>query len=365
MTDFEKLAKEVEDGILGKNLGIPMGFSRLNKFIGLRRANMYLVGGYTGSGKTSIVDDAFVLNPADWFIKNESTSPQKLKVIYWSMERKKSFKIAKWVGRKIFMDHGVIIDTPRMMGWVKQKMTTDEHDLFLVYEDYINRIQEVVEIMEMPRNPMGIKKFVDEYALKNGEVEQIDQYKRIYHPNNQNLITLIIYDHVGLLKGEERIKVQYRTKKAIIDLASEDARNFRDFYGFSPIMVSQFNRDISNPSRLKNGDVEPMLEDFKETGNTQEDADVVLSLFDPFRYKVKDPIGYDLDQLRGEDGRKMYRCLKLLKNTYGGDDIRVGLAFLPEIGLCKEMPKIPRGTGLSSDVYDSIRDNSFFLNERE
>ena len=38
---------------------------------------------------------------------------------------------------------------------------------------------------------------------------------------------------------------------------SDELRYFRDFYGYSPAVVSQFNRDIYNPSRLKNGDFEP------------------------------------------------------------------------------------------------------------
>ena len=42
---------------------------------------------------------------------------------------------------------------------------------------------------------------------------------------------------------------------------SDELRYARDFYGYSPVVVSQFNRDISNPIRIKNGDVEPQLED--------------------------------------------------------------------------------------------------------
>jgi hypothetical protein len=63
------------------------------------------------------------------------------------------------------------------------------------------------------------------------------------------------------------------------DKMSDELRYARDFYGYSPVVVSQFNRDISNPMRLKNGDVEPQLEDFADSSSTQNDADVVLSSF--------------------------------------------------------------------------------------
>lgn len=45
---FETLSKEVADGIAGRNAGIPMGFQRLNRYIGIRKRIMFLVGGLTG-----------------------------------------------------------------------------------------------------------------------------------------------------------------------------------------------------------------------------------------------------------------------------------------------------------------------------
>ena len=60
---FELLKEEVRKGLEGKNNGVPMGFNRLNRYIGIRKSMYYLIGGLTGSGKTSFIDDAFVLNP--------------------------------------------------------------------------------------------------------------------------------------------------------------------------------------------------------------------------------------------------------------------------------------------------------------
>lgn len=78
---------------------------------------------------------------------------------------------------------------------------------------------------------------------------------------------------------------------------------------------------------------------FKDSGSTQEDADVVMSIFDPWRYKVNDPCGYDLNQLVDSNGSKYYRMLSVLKNSYGSDGVSLGLAFQGEVGHFKEMPK--------------------------
>lgn len=305
------------------------------------------------SGKTSFIDDAFVLNPIDWFIKNKATTNIKLKVVYRSMERSRSYKLAKWVARKIFLDQGIEIGVSKLLGWT-DTLTPEEYKLYQSYKPYMDEMENIVEIVDGAENPIGIAKDIKNYALRHGKIKKIDEYNNIYVPDDENLITIIVIDHIGLLKTT---KTQ-STKKAAIDKMSDELRYARDFFGFSPVVVSQFNRSISNPMRIKAGDVEPQLEDFKESANTQDDADVVLALFDPIRYKVEDPSGYDLGKLRDEYGAKYFRSLRLIKNSYGEDDIRVGLAFLGAMGMFKELPK---RKDISEADYDAIRNKSFFL----
>lgn len=351
---FQDLAKAVQDGIEGRNSGIPMGFDRLNRYIGIRKSMYTLVGGLTGSGKTSFIDDAYVLNPFDWYIsKQGQASGIKLQIIYRSMERSKTYKMAKWVSRKIFLDNGIIIPVSKLLGWTG-KMTHDEHDLFLQQEDYIGSMNEIITIIDGPENPVGIAKQLRDNAEANGEIHEVDKYNKVYVPNNDNTITLVVIDHVGLLKRTK----DYPSKKDSIDKMSDELRYARDFYGYSPVVVSQFNRDISNPMRIKNGDVEPQLEDFADSSSTQNDADVVLALFDPMRYKVTDPSGYNLDRLKDEFGAKYYRSLRLIKNSYGEDDVRIGLGFLGQIGMFKELKRLK---DMSEYDYQSVVNKSYFL----
>lgn len=349
---FELLKHEVELGLTGRNNGIPMGFDRLNRYIGIRKSMYFLVGGLTGSGKTSFIDDAFVLNPFDWYIMQKAPNI-KLRIIYRSMERSRTYKLAKWVSRKIFIDHAMIVPVSKLLGW-NEKMTKDEHDLFLMYEDYMNQMNDVITIIDGPENAVGVAKELKAHALQNGRIEQVDEFNKRYFPNNDNEITIVIIDHIGLLKTTK----DQTTKKQAIDKMSDELRYARDFYGYTPVVVSQFNRDISNPIRIKNGDVEPQLEDFAESSQTQNDADVVLALFDPMRYKVADPSGYALDKLKDEFGAKYFRNLRLIKNSYGEDDVRIGLGFMGQIGMFKELKK--RKDMTDSD-YESVINKTFFL----
>lgn len=351
---FEQLKKEVEHGMSGRNNSIPTGFNRLNYFMGIRKGMYYLVGGLTGSGKTSFIDDCFVLNPFDWYISDKNKTKVKLKIIYRSMERSRTYKLAKWVSRKIFLDQGMIIPVNKLLGWGSEKLTHDEHDLFLSYSEYINKMSEVITIIDGPENPVGIAKELKAYALERGRIEQVDEYNKQYIPDDENEVTLIIIDHIGLLKTTK----DQPNRKAAIDKMSDELRYARDFFGYSPVVVSQFNRDISNPIRLKNGDVEPQLEDFADSSQTQNDADVVLGLFDPIRYKVADPSKYDLAKLKDDFGAKYFRSLRIIKNSYGEDDIRIGMAFLGQIGMFKELPK--RSIITEAD-YESVVNKSYFL----
>ena len=351
---FDILNAEVNKGLAGKNQGIPMGFDRLTRYVGIRKSMYYLIGGNTGSGKTSFIDDAFVLNPVDWALSKEGqASGIKVKVWYRSMERSRTYKMAKWVSRKIFLDQGIIIPVGKLLGWT-DKLTKDEHDLFLYYKDYIDQLSEIVTIIDGPENPVGIAKELKTYALQNGKIEQLDEWNKIYVPDDPSQITMVVIDHIGLLKTTK----DQPTKKDAIDKMSDELRFARDFYGYSPVVVSQFNRSISNPMRIKNGDVEPQLEDFSDSSSTQNDADVVMALFDPMRYKVADPSGYDLDKLKDEYGAKYFRSLRLIKNSYGEDDIRIGLGFLGQIGMFKELP---RKKDITDDDYQSIINKSYFL----
>lgn len=358
MSDFRDLLGEIEDGISGKNEGISMGFPRLNNHISIREAIYTQIGGFTGSGKTSFVDDAFVLNPLETILFGKEKLEKDLEIIYFSMERRKNFKLAKFICRSIFKKYGLIIPIKRMLGWVTKsdRLTKDEHDIVLLHEEYIDAIMSKIHIISGPQNPTGIRKYVDEYAKARGVIDDSNKYNPVYIPNNPKLIVEVITDTTGLTKGEKDLP----KGKAAIDKSSEDKQRMRDLYKMSPVDVSQFNRDIANPMRIKNGDVSPTLEDFKETGAVSENADVVLALFDPWRYNVPDPSGYELEKLRDAEGKKFYRNISILKNSYGSDGIRMGLAFQPEIGNFREMKKKQDMTDYD---YSAILDNSYFLEQ--
>lgn len=353
MRDFNVLKEEVERGLEGRNSGIPMGFNRLNKYVGIRKRMYFLLFGATGSGKSAFCHSSFILNPFDWWYANKQNLNVKLKFILFSMERSKVYTLAKWTSRKIFLEQGVNIPIAKLLGWWDTKLTKDEHDLFLMYEDYVNELTEVCDILEGAQNPTGIYKYAKRYAEKNGKIEDINEYDKVYIPHHSNEIVIVVLDHMGLMKHERSMN-----KKEAIDKTSEYCQWMRDFLGFVPVAVSQINRDLSNPIYQKMDSFEPNLDQVKESGRPAEDSDVVISLFQPSRYKTNDASYNNVSKFISPEGADCFRSIKILKNTYGESDLRIGMGFHGSTGTFKELPKPKHMEGFD---YDSLFTGQFFL----
>lgn len=353
MKEFDILKEEVNRGLDGRNSGIPMGFDRLNKYVGLRKRMYFLLFGATGSGKSAFCHSSFILNPFDWWYANKDVTKMKLKFMLFSMERSKVYTLAKWTSRKIFLDQGINIPIAKLLGWWDTKLTKDEHDLFLMYEDYINELTEVCEIIEGAQNPTGIYKYAKKYAETNGRIDEISEFDKVYHPNDPNEIVIVIADHMGLMKPERNMN-----KKEAIDKTSEYFQWMRDFLGYIPVAVSQVNRDLSNPIYQKMDAFEPNLDQVKESGRPAEDSDVVISLFQPSRYKTNDASYNNVTKFISPEGADCFRSIKILKNTYGESDLRIGMAFHGSTGTFKELPKPKHMEGFD---YESLFTGQYFL----
>lgn len=346
------LFEEIERCQSPTNKSIPIGFNRLNRFIGIRKRVYTTVFGAPGSGKSSFVHSCFILNPYDWYIREKP--PFKLKVILFSLERSVLYTLAKWLSRKIFQEEGVVIPVAKMFKWWNEPLTSDEIDLMNRYKGYFEEMMEHVTIIGGGQNPTGIYKFVKDYAKSNGTFHKTNDYTTVYEPNNPNEVVIIVIDHIGLIKLESLMK----TKKEAIDKVSEYCQYFRDVLGYTPIVVSQLNRNLNNPIYLKLESFEPTIDDIKESGRPGEDSDVVISLFDPIRYRTEDP-KYDVHRFVDKNtGAKHFRSIKVLKNTYGEDDIRIGMAFMGSTGIFKELPK---STDMEGFDYDKLFNFEYYL----
>lgn len=339
---FDDFLDDVNRGRLGLNYGLSTGMPKLDNLIGgVQRSTYTCIGGNTGTGKTAFADAAFVLNPyADFLRQGINKDPNKprvsLRVFYYSFEIAAKRKIAKWVCFLMYESHGLIIDINEVYS-KRNQISEEKYQLIKSCRDYIERMLEYVHIYDGATNPYGIYKEVSDYMNLNGKI--IEQTKivkgkeikrRVFIPNDPYEIVELIEDHIGLLRGEKEI----RTKKEIIDKDSENSISLRNFFGVSKVAISQFNRDLADMDRRRFTELSPQLEDFKNTGNVAEDAEIVMTLFNPLRYNIMEYGGHS--NLMNFGGR--YRSLSILKNRDGADMIKHNLNFMGEAGHFREFP---------------------------
>lgn len=331
---FDDFLGEVDKGRSGENISLSTGLPKLDELIGgVGKATYYLIGANLGIGKTALADHSFVLMPYDQMLNNPEGN--KIRIYYYSFEISRLKKIAKWVCHLIFRKYGIIIDIKEV--YSRRSILSDEkYRMIKEFRDYIDKMEEYVHIFDIPINPTGLYMDVKKYMEANGKV--IDVPKMIkgveitfhkYVSNDPKEIFLYIEDHVGLARGEK----DARTKKERIDKGSEYAVQLRNFYGASKLAISQFNREIADLDRRRFAELTPQLEDFKDSGNSQEDADVVMSLFNPLRYNMTE---YNGMNVIGFGGR--YRNMVVLKNRDGQDMKKHHLNMLGETGFFREFP---------------------------
>lgn len=334
---FDQVKEDIDRGRAGENYGFSTGSKKLDSIInGVVPRTYYLVGGNLGTGKTAFVDHCFVLNPYRQFLLN----PERLrfKVFYYSLEINAKRKMVKWVSNFLFHDHGMIVDVNTILSVNKNKLTDDVYTKIMTYNKYVDDMMEHIHFIDERTNPTGIyadtKKYAESPNVGKIEIEEknikgriIKKYK--YVPVDKNELVLIIVDHVGLISREKDLA----TKKDRIDKVSEYVINARNRYGYSCVLISQFNRDLKDIDRQRFKELTPQIEDFKDSGNTQEDADIVMTLFNPARYNMAEYSGMNIARLSGR-----YRSVSVLKNRDGADMIKMHSNFLGEAGYYRDFP---------------------------
>ena len=368
------LLKQIELVYEGKSSMIPFPYEGVGEVIELSKNTMYTILGETGSGKSSLAQDLFIIPLLEWYI---NTKPENLKlsIIYFAMERKLFQYSSRWISRKIFLEQGMDISPKKILGKNKKYQMTP------IEKRMVEEVSEILDVWEADdlfisfegsKNPTGISKWLDAFAEKHGKVthkntndESVDNIlaTKTYESHHPNHIVFVVTDHAGLV-GSEKDASKSKDK---MDKFSKIMREARDIYGWSPVIVQQMNRGLSDIHRQRMGELEPNLSDANDTSGTSHDSDVVLALYDPFRHLINGKVpemkgGYDLNKFRDKKFKTFYRSLHILKNSFDASSMYFPMAFEPIRGIFKTLPKKDKVT---EDIYEKVLSGQFFLEQTQ
>ena len=357
---FDGLIKDIEEGINGKNNSIPVGLPKLGRYINLKKNMLTLIFSSTGAGKSGCVD-TIILNACNHYLENGGLKPD---FQLFSMERASKLRIAKWISALIFLNEGIEIQLPKMMGWWDEKLSKSEHSLILKQKEYIDAItNELVTIHDGAKTPNEIYKIMKDHYETLGKIEEIEEKgktKKKYIQKDENIITVPIFDHGNLTKTTKDLP----TKKQAIDKLVEFAQIFRDVHNSNVIWVAQINRSINSLTRKSDEEFEPDMSDVKESGDIGDACDVAVALFDPYRHKQSSKTGYNpSDFIDRKNGNNYFRSAHICKSSYGADGVRIPLGFCGFCGIFKELDK--RNDILEreyKELIENVLTKKYFLN---
>lgn len=328
---FDLIKQEVDKGREGLNNGLSLGLPKLEGIIdGVTQSTYTLIISSSGSGKSSFSLYSYVYRPL-----MDSLEDDNFKVLYFSLEMSGLSMFIKLLSIYIFETYGKKLAYKEILSRKKGYILDDEsYDLVLSCKDWIDKIESKVEIFDKSLNASSM------YAIICKRLEQIGHFeetetRKVYIPSDPTLTYVIVLDHIALLRPQ-----QGRSVKQEIDLASSYLVTLREMCGISPVVIQQANREHGNIERFKAGKSAFTMNDSKDSGNTVNDCNIMLALFDPYKEGIKSYRGYNIEELDGK-----YRACQVLKNRFGECDVEVGLNFFGEINYFCELPK-------SSEIKD-------------
>jgi len=168
---FDNLGEDIINGMNGSNQFIPIGFPKLGRYANLRKNILTLIFSTTGAGKSAMVD-TIILNAVKYHMENPNSIKPDFQL--FSMERNAKIRVAKWICFLIFVNEGVVIQLPKMLGWWDDKLTSEEHTLILKQKPYIDQIlNDYVTIHDGAKTPNEIYKIMKDHFENKGEYDTI------------------------------------------------------------------------------------------------------------------------------------------------------------------------------------------------
>jgi len=346
-----KFIGEVEEGMKGRYKGLSTNMERLSRFVnGVQKKSYVLIGASPKSGKTALVDEFFVLGP---YLQNRDVN---VKWIYFSPEVDLVEKMAKYTAYLMDYKYGIYCDSNYILSKGDNHLSPEHKKLVdeIAHNELKDLFENKIQFIEDRIHPEGMRKIIFEHAEENGKFlreawfKDDQKFTKIigYKENDPSLYTVIIVDHIGLVPTPSGY-----TKKQAIDELSSRMVWFRNICNFSPVLVSQFNRDLGKIDRLRfSGEqLTPTLEDFKDTGGPSEDSTLTIGLFNPTKYRhLERHLGYDLNALG-----KGYRSIHVLANRNGIADVSVSVILEGKTGRFIELPRPDEQDALNK-VYEYV-----------
>ncbi len=351
------LIEEFKKGQSGGNKGLSMGkgLANVSKAVnGVQKSRIYGVAGPSKSGKSTFVDDAFVIEP--WL--DALDKGVEIEFIYFSYEIdriSKEFDFAAF-----FLHHDFGIETIQLEdditfteagkirttidlspNYLRGRLLDDNDNVIKVKDSIKEALQTVYEtriiplfgeysedgvlmkkgyikFIEFKENPTGVYKYLKKHAEKSGHfLHSPTTPGRIvgYSSNNPGKQTIIIMDHLRKLILERGFQMKQNVDKML-----EYMVELRNWCGYTFVPIIHTNRSMADTDviRFAGDELYPTSDSIKDSGNMSEDCDYLFTIFNPNedKFRLQKHFGLAMKDSKGNPLFPQMRTIHLVESRH-------------------------------------------------
>lgn len=292
----------------GKINCIPLSFPRLRAYLpGIEKRRYNIITANQKIGKSKLADYILVYEP--FFYAIEHPDQLRLKILYFTLEMGKEEKFYDFLCHLLYRLDRIRIGPTDLKSTSADKPVPQEI-LDLIdserYQKYIRKFREIITYIDSERNPTGINKYCRNFALSRGKfhfkkiivknelgLEEEKEAIDYYEPDDKDEYVLVILDNYSNLMQESGMN-----KMQTIEKMSKYFITQRDQFNFNITAIQHQAQAQEGIENQKLNKMMPSSDGLADCKTTTRDVNLILGLYKPFKYGLKDYEGYDITKFR-------------------------------------------------------------------
>lgn len=359
MKDLRTRKERVEKGLYNC---IPLPFLRFRSLVpGIEKKKFIVVTANQKVGKSKFCDYLFIYESLFFMLEHPDI---RIKILYFTLEMSPKEKYNEFLCHLLFRLDRIVI-SPTELKSTDKDHPVNESILQLLeserYQKYIKAFEDMVIYIDDQRNPTGINKYCRDYALSRGhlnfkkeirkdkltnEVKEIEVIDPInpYTPDDPEEYVIAIVDNASNLTNEMGMK-----KLETIDKLSKYGITLRNQLNYIFILIQHQAQAQEGIENLKLNKLKPSSDGLADCKTTTRDANMVIGLYSPFKYGLREYEGYDITKLRNH-----VRFMEVIEDRdYGANGQICPLFFDGAVSTFNELPRPEDKEGMQQ-VYNYI-----------
>lgn len=325
-------------------------------------------------GKSKFCDFLFVYEPLFFILEHPEV---RAKVLYFTLEMSPEEKYNEFLCHLLFRLDGIEI-SPTELKSTDREHPVDEKIFKLLesdkYQRYIKAFENMVEYIDDVRNPTGINKYCRDYALSHGHLNFKKGKKRDpltdqvidadvvdcdnpYTPDDLEERRIIIIDNASNLSLENGLK-----KMETIDRMSKYGITLRNQLKYIFVLIQHQAQAQEGIENQKLNRLKPSSDGLADCKTTTRDANMVIGLYSPFKYGLREYEGYNITKFRNH-----IRFMEIIEDRdYGANGQICPLYFDGAVSMFNELPRPDDEAGLQKfynylELKKNKTNKSFFM----